>query len=302
MERGRPVTAPPTVHEVLRSPGYSLDGGIRDVMESHFGHDFGLVRVHTDRRAAESARAVSARAYTVGRHIVFDSGEYQPHTLEGRHLLAHELTHVLQQGGPRVSELQGTEALRVADPNHSLERQAADIARSLTAPIARVSMGRQTAEQAASVTGSTGLLQRESEESSSMPPEAEAAQEVNPGTPAASSLVTMNFTERCWATNVHESANFSLPAGSTLHVTGSLSWTGPSRCRGIASNYYVHVMKSRSLWFDEDVCTLTFPIGRSTTLSCSIPTAGTYYLKLELGGNNGDPEHCCLVGTVSATI
>lgn len=61
--------------------------------------DFGAVRVHTDSRAAESARAVGARAYTVGSHIVFGAGRYAPRTGEGRSLLAHELTHVLQQTG-----------------------------------------------------------------------------------------------------------------------------------------------------------------------------------------------------------
>jgi hypothetical protein len=67
-------------------------------MESRFGHGFSHVRVHTDARAAESARAVNALAYTVGRDVVFGSGHYGPASAEGRKLLAHELTHVLQQG------------------------------------------------------------------------------------------------------------------------------------------------------------------------------------------------------------
>ena len=66
-------------------------------MESRFGHDFSQVRVHTDTRAAESARAVNARAYTVGRNVVFGSGQYAPGSGEGQRLLAHELTHVVQQ-------------------------------------------------------------------------------------------------------------------------------------------------------------------------------------------------------------
>jgi hypothetical protein len=70
-------------------------------LQTCFGHEFGRVRVHTDRRAAESARAVSARAYTVGTHIVFGEGEYRPDTPDGRRLLAHELVHVLQQHGSR---------------------------------------------------------------------------------------------------------------------------------------------------------------------------------------------------------
>lgn len=68
--------------------------------------DFGRVRVHTDSRAAESANALDARAYTLGHHVVFDAGGYVPRTHEGRALLAHELTHVLQQTGPSAGILQ----------------------------------------------------------------------------------------------------------------------------------------------------------------------------------------------------
>jgi len=68
-------------------------------MEQRFGHDFSRVRVHTDAAAEQSARAVSARAYTVGADIVFGRGHYAPGAMEGKKLLAHELTHVLQQAG-----------------------------------------------------------------------------------------------------------------------------------------------------------------------------------------------------------
>lgn len=71
-------------------------------MESRFGRDLGQVRVHTDASAAESARRIDAAAYTVGDHVVFDSGRFAPHTTQGRRLLAHELTHVVQQGGGAV--------------------------------------------------------------------------------------------------------------------------------------------------------------------------------------------------------
>jgi outer membrane protein OmpA-like peptidoglycan-associated protein len=94
---GEPLAVPPIVHEVLRSPGRPLDGETRADMESRFGHDFSRVRVHTDGPAAESARAVDALAYTVGRNVVFAAGRYSPATREGRSILGHELTHVLQQ-------------------------------------------------------------------------------------------------------------------------------------------------------------------------------------------------------------
>jgi hypothetical protein len=75
-------------------------------MESRFGHDFGRVLVHTDARAADSARSVNALAYTVGSHIVFGEGQYAPATVSGQRLLAHELTHVAQQAGLSSSVLQ----------------------------------------------------------------------------------------------------------------------------------------------------------------------------------------------------
>jgi hypothetical protein len=89
--------APPIVHEVLNSSGQPLDRATREYFEPRFGYDFGQVRVHADTRAAQSAKAVSARAYAVGNEVAFATGEYAPHTSQGRRLLAHELTHVLQQ-------------------------------------------------------------------------------------------------------------------------------------------------------------------------------------------------------------
>ncbi len=87
----------PLIQSVLSSPGQPLDMATRSFMEPRFGQDFSGVRVHTDGQAAESARAVNARAYTVGRDVVFGAGEYAPGSGEGRRLMAHELTHVMQQ-------------------------------------------------------------------------------------------------------------------------------------------------------------------------------------------------------------
>jgi hypothetical protein len=92
-----PNTVPPIVHEALRSPGQTLDRSTQALMEPKFGHDFSRVRVHTDVKAGESARAVNAMAYTVGRDVVFGAGQYAPTAREGQKLIAHELTHVLQQ-------------------------------------------------------------------------------------------------------------------------------------------------------------------------------------------------------------
>jgi len=82
---------------VLRSPGRPLDPATRAFMEPRFGHDFSRVRVHTDARAAESARAVNALAYTMGHDVVFDGGRYGTGTIKERQLMVHELTHVVQQ-------------------------------------------------------------------------------------------------------------------------------------------------------------------------------------------------------------
>ncbi|HEX7288140.1 MAG TPA: DUF4157 domain-containing protein [Candidatus Angelobacter sp.] len=94
------MSAPPIVHQVLNSPGQPLDTSTRSFFEPRFGHDFSKVRVHTDDRAAESARAVNALAYTVGRDVVFAAGQYVPHTHAGSRLLAHELAHSLQNPEP----------------------------------------------------------------------------------------------------------------------------------------------------------------------------------------------------------
>lgn len=91
------ATVPPIVQSVIGRTGRPLDAATRTSMESRFGHDFSQVRVHTDERAAASARAVQARAYTVGSSVVFDAGQYAPASEAGRRLLAHELTHVVQQ-------------------------------------------------------------------------------------------------------------------------------------------------------------------------------------------------------------
>jgi hypothetical protein len=102
------AAVPPIVNTVLSSPGRPLDASARAYMEPRFGHDFSQVRVHTDAQAAESTRAVRALAYTVGRDIVFGSGHYVPHSSAGKRLLAHELTHVVQQSLGGASRSEGT--------------------------------------------------------------------------------------------------------------------------------------------------------------------------------------------------
>ena len=91
------IAAPPMVHEVLAGPGQPLDSSTRDFMEPRFGYDFSRVRIHSDARAAASAQSINALAYTVGTDVVFAAAQFSPATAQGRKLLAHELTHVVQQ-------------------------------------------------------------------------------------------------------------------------------------------------------------------------------------------------------------
>src|SRR6185437_14377403 len=126
-----PEMAPPIVHDVLRSPGQPLDGATRSYFEPRFRHDFSSVRVHTDARAAESAQAVNAHAYTLGHHVAFGTGQYSPSTPGGRRLLAHELAHVVQQGFRDRRNTDTTEIGPVGDPlEDSADRAAAALGES----------------------------------------------------------------------------------------------------------------------------------------------------------------------------
>jgi hypothetical protein len=93
------MLAPESVDRVMASAGRPLEPALRQDMEQRFGHDFSRVRVHLGEAAEQSASEVRAKAYTVGPNIVFGAGRFLPGTNEGRRLIAHELTHVLQQAG-----------------------------------------------------------------------------------------------------------------------------------------------------------------------------------------------------------
>lgn len=114
---------PPIVDEVLGSTGQPLEEATRDFMEPRFGHDFSQVRVHTDARAAESAEAVNAEAYTVGHNVVFAPGQYQPGSEAGNAVLAHELSHVVQQ-----EQGSGHSATAISHPADPAEREADAVA------------------------------------------------------------------------------------------------------------------------------------------------------------------------------
>jgi hypothetical protein len=121
-ERGMNA-APPSVDRVLGGPGNPLDAGAREHFEQRFGHDFSRVRVHAGPAAAQSARDIDADAYTAGWDIVFGAGQYAPETSAGRRVLAHELTHVVQQAGRLVHR-----SLLVGAPDDAYEHEAARVA------------------------------------------------------------------------------------------------------------------------------------------------------------------------------
>ena len=106
---------PESVDRVLASSGRPLEPALRGDMEQRFGHDFSRVRVHTDAAAHESAHAVGALAYTVGDRMVFANGQFQPQASSGRRLLAHELTHVVQQGAGVLRRAPDPAALKEFD-------------------------------------------------------------------------------------------------------------------------------------------------------------------------------------------
>ena len=127
---GETATAPADcVHEVLRSPGQPLDAATRSFFEPRFGHDFSKVRVHADAKAAESARAVNALAYTAGRDVVFGQGQYFPATLTGQKLMAHELAHVVQQD---FRDARGDQTTEVGNAADQYERAADQVASAVT--------------------------------------------------------------------------------------------------------------------------------------------------------------------------
>jgi hypothetical protein len=114
-----------TFPELKSSPSQPLDAETQTFMESRFSQDFSKIRLHIDAQAAKSAESINARAYTIGRDIVFGAGQYTPTTPDGKRLLAHELTHVLQQG----------ETIQVPKIQRSLLPQNANCGQRTTLPI-----------------------------------------------------------------------------------------------------------------------------------------------------------------------
>ncbi|GAB3033155.1 hypothetical protein GCM10025298_22600 [Natronobiforma cellulositropha] len=123
------TATPDVVRRVISQPGKPLEGPVREEMEQRMGDSFSDVLLHTGPDAAKAASALEARAFTTGNHVVFNRGEYDPESADGKYLLAHELAHVRQQTGGRVSMLPQEGSSLVIDPDPELEREADEVAR-----------------------------------------------------------------------------------------------------------------------------------------------------------------------------
>ncbi|QPJ62393.1 MAG: DUF4157 domain-containing protein [Candidatus Nitronauta litoralis] len=121
--KGDSTIAPPEVKNALNSPGQALDSQARSYFEPRFKRDFSRVRVHTDQNAENATDSIQAKAFTHGRNIVFGKNQYAPSSAPGRRLLAHELTHVVQQseGRPALQRQVKEAEEKVADEEEAVQ-------------------------------------------------------------------------------------------------------------------------------------------------------------------------------------
>lgn len=160
------------VHDVIGSGGRPLEPEVRTDMEARLGADFGDVRVHDDSAAHGSAQAVNAHAYTVGSNVVFQRDKYDPGSDAGRTMLAHELTHVVQQRSGPVDGTPSAGGIKVSDPSDRFEREAAANAERVMAAPAPVPSAAPTP------TPAPAAVQRDADEAAPLQREAEEEEEV----------------------------------------------------------------------------------------------------------------------------
>src|SRR2546428_9001298 len=137
-------------------------------MESRLGADFSDVRVHTDGKATESARSVQAYAYTVGNDVVFQSDKFAPDSDSGQRMLAHELTHVVQQRSGPVAGTPAPGGIQISNPSDSFEQAAESTAErvmlspAIAAPTAAPASVQREGEEEEELQGA--FVQRQAEE------------------------------------------------------------------------------------------------------------------------------------------
>lgn len=237
---------PKIVHDVLRDPGHPLDPDVRTYMESRFNTDFSYVRIHTNTKASESALASNALAYTVNQDIVFGSGQYAPKTRTGKKLLAHELTHVVQQR--RINPSTATTPRLISNAGNSAEREAYTTAN-------RVVVGNSPVEVTQG--GGTQMLWpwRGSFDITTRLPKSQ------------------EFSVSSGTVIVESSARWKS------------SGAGAAACPE-SSNYKIGLWEKVDWWFDTNHGYKTYPVpGTATHTWASLPS-GTYYLEIYYPNTN----------------
>ncbi|ARS91940.1 hypothetical protein B1756_18905 [Natrarchaeobaculum aegyptiacum] len=127
-DRSGETAVPDPVRRVLSTPGQSLDAAVQSDLAERLGDRFDDVTIHTGPEAARACESVDARAFTVGSHVVFNHGEFDPDSATGKYLLAHELVHTRQQTDGRVTRLPADNQLEVRDSSSAYEREADEFA------------------------------------------------------------------------------------------------------------------------------------------------------------------------------
>ena len=213
--------------EALSNPssGQSLDSGARAVLEPKFGHSFENIKIHADSRADELSKSVNARAFTTGQDVYFRQGEYQPNSADGRHLLAHELTHTIQQSRGTVSGTSIGDGVAVSDPGDSFEQEAS-VASDMVARGEQVAIGGTAGSVVQRTPSSSGALTLQRDGPTTAPAVAPAAAPTTtPGTtPTTAPASTGTFEQNLAAADVfHGHGPFGptdvTPGGGSFEAT-----------------------------------------------------------------------------------
>lgn len=205
----------------------ALDHGTRESMESGFRRDLGHVRIHNDRAAGDAAAALSAEAFTTGQDIYFAQHRYQPRTAVGRHLIAHEVAHTIQQSSGSApadtDSLRGT-SLSVGAPGDRLESEADRAADAVLA-------GLSAAVDAHS--GAAGLVQRKPTSSKPAPP---SERQASISITVEKRMTPHEFAVRAFMQAYRMPGDLAEQRVSAIEATGRSAGTGPNFEHGVRSD------------------------------------------------------------------
>jgi hypothetical protein len=261
--RPGPAAAPAIVHEVLRGQGQPIPVDVRHDIEARMGHDFADVRIHTDERSGASAEAVAAYAYTVGRHIVFAPGRFDPGSAQGQRLLLHELSHA-------AGHLRGVPIpsgdLRISTIDEAAERHAVTVSEGAVAPVVAPAASPGLFREAAGFVNLTGVTVNR--DRVTVPPVARLSFSATK-TPANAPGVTLSV--------VGDSA--TIAAGTTVNNT-----TGAIRVAADQTGGSAHIKASQNLpdppggssWFTAPFSFTAIPSGITSTTASPSGSTGFY--------------------------